>query len=31
MAQWVTKPTSVHKNAGLILGLSQWVEDLVFL
>ena len=26
MAQWVKNPTSIHGDAGLIPGLTQWVE-----
>ena len=28
MAQWLTDPTRIHKVAGLIPGLAQWVKDL---
>ena len=28
MAQQVKNPTSIHEDAGLTLGLSQWVKDL---
>ena len=29
VAQQVTNPASIHEDAGLIPGLSQWVKDLV--
>ena len=31
ITQWVVNPTSIHENAGLIPGLTQWVKDLVLL
>ena len=27
MAQWLTNPISIHKDASLIPGLAQWVKD----
>ena len=29
VVQWLTNPTRNHEVAGLIAGLTQWVEDLV--
>ena len=28
MAQWLTNPTSIYKDVGLIPALAQWVKDL---
>ena len=27
VAQWVTHPTSIHKDAGSIPGLARWVKN----
>ena len=31
MAQWLTNPTNIHEDTGLIPGLIQWVYDMVLL
>ena len=31
MAQWLTSPTCIHEDVGLIPGLFQWVKDLALL
>ena len=28
VTQWLTNPTCIHEDVGLIPGLTQWVKDL---
>ena len=30
-AQWLTNPTSIHEDMGLIPDLTQWIKDLALL
>ena len=27
MAQWLTNPTSIHEDVGLIPALARWIKD----